>query len=195
MRWVSITNRYGSPEFKLDVADPVDLDAAYPELWRRVLTDAVEHVADLDWRTIAFDVLPRELPQNKKGQLTAQFWDANNRPCKWPGYAVVSDKFDVFMEGKEDEEHVRDLLVLYLTEYERLRAVAAVDPTAKLFQRVNALRPVEVVGEVQDGHVDLQIGRPELGPLPEYDRALLAGEPARIESDLGGPLEMEWQRT
>src|SRR6266568_5001412 len=112
MRWVSITNQFGSPEHRVEITEPVDLDAAYTEFWRRILNDAIEQVGDLDWQAIAFDVLPRESPKDKKGQLTARFWDANNRRCKWPDYAVPLAAFDVPMEGQEDEKHARDLLKL-----------------------------------------------------------------------------------
>jgi hypothetical protein len=192
MRWVSITNQFGSPEHRLEMPEVVDLDVAYAEFWRRILNDAIEQVADLDWRAIAFDVLPRESPKDQKGQLTARFWDANNGRCKWPDYALPLAAFDVPMEGQEDEKHARDLLTLYLAQFRRLRAVAAVEPVASLFKMTNALRPLKVVGAVHDGWLDLRIGQPEPVPLPEYDRKLLAGQPARMEPDRGGALDMEW---
>jgi hypothetical protein len=192
MRWVHITNRFGSPEHRLEMPEPVDLDAAYTKLWGRVLKDAIENIANLDWRAIAFDVLPRESPKDQKGQVTARFWDASNRRCKWPDYAVPAAAFDVPMEGKEDEDHARDLLVLYLAQFKRLRAPATVEPVASLFKMADALRPLKVVAAVHDGWIDLRIGQPEPGPLPDYDRKLLAGEPAQMEPDRGGALDMEW---
>jgi hypothetical protein len=192
MRWVSGNNRFGSPEHRLDVSEPVELDAAYTEFWRRILTDAVEQVANLDWRTIAFQVVPREIPRDKKGELNAFFWDASNRRCKWPDYALSAATFDVPVEGVEEDKHAHDLLLLYLAEFNRLRAVAAVEPVASLFKMVNALRPVKVKGAVHDGWLDLQIGQPEPGPLPDYDRKLLAGQSAQMQPDRGGALDPEW---
>jgi hypothetical protein len=192
MHWVSGNNRYGDLEHRLEISEPCDLDAAYIAFWRRLLDDAVAHVGQWNWHTIAFELSPKESPDERPGWLKAHFWDASNRLCKHPDYVMPSSAFVVLDEDQGDEKHARDLLVFFLEHFDRLRAAAIVEPVASLFQRVQALRPLQVLGAVNDGWLDLQIGQPEPGPLPEYDQKLLAGEPARMQSDPGGLWDMEW---
>jgi hypothetical protein len=192
MRWVSVNNSSGLPEHRLEMSEPGNLDAAYVEFWRRILDDAIAQVGQLDWRTIAFSFSPKESPNEKPGWLRAYFWDPSNRRCQHPAYVLTAEAFAVFDEDQGDEKHARDLLVFFLEQFRRLRALAAAKPVASLFQRARALRPLEVVGAVNDGWLDLQIGQPEPGPLPEYDQKLLAGQPARMDPDRGGLLDMEW---
>jgi hypothetical protein len=192
MRWLDIKNRYGSPEHRLEIPGPVDLDAAYVELWRRVLNDAVALIGQADVRTIAFQLTPHERVKDGPGEIAARFWNVSNRRLPLPDYALASETFVALMEGTSDEEHDRDVLTLSLREYDRLRAVAAVKPIASLFQTVCAVLPLKAVAGVCDGWLDLRIGEPEPGPLPEYDRKVLAGIPAKMEPDRGGALDPEW---
>lgn len=191
MRWVSGKNRFGSPEHRLESPEPVDLDGAYAEFWRQILNGAVALLGQADCRTVAFQLYPKERRQDGTGEIIARFWNSNNRRLDQPEYVLASEAFVALMEGKGDEEHARDLLTLSLREYDRLRAVAAAEPIASLFRTVCAVRPLGAVGGVNDGWLDLRIGQPEPGPLPEYDRKLLAGMPATMQPDRG-PFDMEW---
>jgi hypothetical protein len=192
MRWLDGKNRYGSLEHRLVTPEPVDLDAAYVELWRRVLNDAVALIGQADVRTIAFQLITQERAKDGPGEIEARFWNASNRSLKQPAYVLASETFIALDEGKSDEEHGRDVLTLALREYDRLRAVAAVEPVASLFRTVCAVQPLRVIGSVLDGWLDLRIGEPQPGPLPEYDQKLLAGMPAKMQPDRGGPVDPEW---
>jgi hypothetical protein len=192
MQWVSVKNRSGSLQHRLEMAEPVDLNSAYTEFWRRILSDGIALLGKAEWRAIAFELSPRQVPADGPGELIAHFWDASNRRLGQPGYFLRSETF-VALEGDDsDEKHARDLLMLYLLEYGRLRTVAAIEPVKSLFRQTCSQRSVEVVGAVNDGWLDLQIGQPEPGPLPEYDRQLLAGVPAQRQPDLAGLFDMEW---
>lgn len=192
MRWVNSKNTSGSLTHKLETPAGTDLAAAYREFWRRILDDAVACAGRVDWRTIAFDILPKETADADAGELTARFWDSRNRRCEHPEYVIASDTFEALMEDRTDEEHDRDLVALYLREFTRLRDVAAAEPVAQLFRRAKSVRPFKVVGAVIDGWLDLQIGQPAPGPLPEYDRKVLAGQPAKMLPNPGGLFDMEW---
>jgi hypothetical protein len=193
MQWVSVKNRSGSLQHRLEVAEPVDLNGAYTEFWRRILGDGIALLGKAEWRAIAFELWLKQVPADGPGELKAHFWDANNRSLGQPGYFLRSETFVALEEDESDEKHARDLLTLFLQEYGRLRCVAAIEPVKSLFRRACSQRPVEVVGSVNDGWLDLRIGQPEPGPLPEYDRQLLAGEPAQRQPDLVGLFDMEWQ--
>src|SRR5262249_2001693 len=138
MRWVNSKNTSGSLTHNLEMPEGADLGAAYGEFWRRILGDAIDCAGRLDWRTVAFDILPKEPPDEGPGQLTARFWDARNRRCEHPDYVLASETFEAFMEGRTDEEHDRDLVALYLREFSRLRVVAAAELVAPLFRRAQS---------------------------------------------------------
>jgi hypothetical protein len=192
MRWVSGNSRSGSPEHRLEAPEPVDLDAAYIEFWRRILNDAVAFIGRADCRAVAFQLYAKERPQDGPGEIAARFWNASNRSLPLPNYALASETFVALFGGKSDDEHARDLLTLSLREYDRLRGVAAVAPVASLFQSVCAVVPLRAVAGVTDGWLELRIGQPEPGPLPEYDQNLLAGVPAKMQPDRNGILDKEW---
>jgi hypothetical protein len=186
MRWVSAPNAYGWLEHKLDLPEAASLDVAYVEFWGRILGAAIASVGHLDLRTIAFELRPKEYPDDEPGKITACFWDASNERYKQPVFVMTSEAFVALDEDQGDEEHDRDLLRLYLGQYGRLREVAAVEPVASLFRHAQSLQPLTVVAAVIDGWLDLQIGESGPGPLPEYDRKVLAGEPATMQADPGG---------
>jgi len=193
MRWVSTRNRVGSVEHKLEMPEAPDLDAAYVAFWRRILGDAIAQVDQLGWWTIAFQLSPRESPDEGEGKLKAGFWNASNHWCAHPNsYVLPSEAFVVLDQGQGDAQRHRELLTLYLEHYGRLREAAAVKPVPSLFRKARALRPLKVVAAVLDGWLDLRIGQPQTGPLPEYDRNLLAGDPAEMRGFRGGLCDGEW---
>ncbi|MGE3806988.1 MAG: hypothetical protein AB7K24_20180 [Gemmataceae bacterium] len=191
MNWQSDTNEYGAAAHTLECST-AELPAAYVEFWRRILTDASARASELDWRTVALQLLPREYPDDETGKLEAFFWDAMNRHCEKSTYVLACDAFVVLDEDEGDDEHNRDLIAHYLEHFERLRAAAAQEPIAALWQQANAIRPLKAKGAVVDGWVDLQIGAAEIGPLPAYDRQILAGQPATMQPDPGGLFDVEW---
>lgn len=193
MKWQSGKSASGTPEHRLLYPPGCNLDLVYTEFWRRILDDAIARAGQLAWKTIAFQIIPKETPDASPGELQGFFWEASNRRCEQAEYVLAASEYEVLMaDDEDDDEHSRALAALYLEHFRKLRARAALEPVASLFKQACASRPLIAKAAFNDGWTDLQIGQPEMGPLPEYDQKLLAGQPARMQPDPGGLFDMEW---
>src|SRR5262245_7244019 len=119
--WVAGRSEWGGVEHRLELPQPVDLDAAYAELWRRVLEDGL--AARFDWRAIAFEFICKERPEAPDGRLTARFLDASESSFGQPEYALAFEAFTVLDEDVEEDEHERDLIRFCRAQFDRVRAV------------------------------------------------------------------------
>jgi hypothetical protein len=180
VRWVSTEDERGVVEHRLDSPEGADLDAACVELWLRVLGDAVARFGELDWRTVAFQLSPKEYPDDTDCSLTAKFWDSSNRACGRTSYVVTSREYVVMDDGRGDQAHHRDLVGFYLREYGRLRRAASDEAVADLLVQARSLSPLAAKAAFIDGWWDLRLGESEPGPLPQYDSDLHAGRPATM---------------
>ena len=189
MKWTSKRNENDVLEHRLTASAP-QLDAAMTDFWRRILTDAIAQVKVVPWATVAFSTIEDGEP----GWLQAQLWDGDK--------AVISDFEYVLTAGEaltlepddslDDQEAERRSLTWMLERYEQLRQSAASEPIARLYRQANAIRPLAAMAGVCDGWLDLRIGQPKAGPLPNYDAQLLAGQPATRQPTLGGLFDDAW---
>ena len=168
---------FPGPTFRL-VADFGDaLEDCLAEVWRRILTDGrwfADHfpwglrgVEDgFVWSGIGWAVLPgSDDPHLAEVRATIAVVDVRltHPALTRPPYR---DKESV-------DDHEREELRLQLRVYESVRRAVMSPDVWPLWQELLVGREVAVSGPVRDGNVDLGIGRPTIGPLPEYDRRLL----------------------
>lgn len=82
-----------------------------------------------------------------------------------------------YLDDESSDQHECEILRRELAVYEAVRNAAQRPEVMALWQETIAGRTISVRGSVRDGWVDLQIGQPTRGRLPEYDQRLLDGHP------------------
>ncbi|HEY1190756.1 MAG TPA: hypothetical protein VGE74_24205 [Gemmata sp.] len=168
------------PSFRLtaDAGDAVEDCLA--EVWRRLLTDGrwyADHfpwglrVVDdgFAWSGVGWDVL--RSADSDVAEVQARIAVVEFR-LTHPTLAPPP-----YLDEESEDDHERRELLLELGVYETIRRAVRRPDIWPLWQELVANREVPVAGSVRDGFVDLGIGQPAPGPLPEYDRRLLEGHP------------------
>jgi hypothetical protein len=195
MRWIDEPDEddesHGNHVLELHPGDP--LGAAFVALWTRMLTDPALKTSD--HRSLSFDIADRQTKDDEPGYLRAVFRADPRRQAKgMVKYYVRGDAFDLLQpRGESNDAFNRRQIRRFLEEYQLLKDAAVSGPVRPLFDAFLALRPCEIEASTAYGDFELRIGKPDFGPLPEEDQAMLEGNdppPANPLKDLmGGVVE------
>ncbi len=176
MRWTTEQDK-GELHHVLVLEPDEPLALAFVELWKRILCDGLAAAAEVDWRSLGFDIWSREVPGDSQGSLHAVFCDGRKRRCESIGhYYVRGDSFDLHQDRHEDNKAFsRRQLHWLLGHYGLLKQAVTSAEVLPAWQCIAQIRPLHVEAATAFGWFDLQIGQNSFGPLPGEDQDMLAG--------------------
>jgi hypothetical protein len=118
---------------------------------------------------------------DRQGSIRVEFgpetqWRLQKYPVR---FGLKTPAFAAELTNPDWTEQEMDLIALQLrlALYEQIRSIFSNPPHRDWWTEWQAARSFPLLGHVTSGTVDLMIGEAALGPLPEYDRRLFAGEP------------------
>lgn len=175
MRWTTQADNVRNQVLVLEPQEP--LLAACVEFWKRILADGIANAARVDWRSLNFDIVNRQVPDDSVGCLHAAFCNGRKRECDEMGqYYIRGEVFDLIQpKGESNNAFDKRQIVRLLEHYTVLKEAAGDAEVQRLLRDINAIRELFINASTAYGWFDPQIGEDSFGELPSEDMEMLTG--------------------